>query len=123
MNDILDAAWDRNTRIENFAAELTSAVFPVVLRYGRKDQWLKLQLGLWRALADTAMGWVRHKPPAGSGDDLETWREALLVSLTESAFYVALKYGVKGSLLELKLCLYRAVRLVTRRHGRVRQSE
>jgi hypothetical protein len=44
------------------------------------------------------------------------------VDLTASAFYIALKNGIKGSLLELELCLYRAVRVVIRRRSRVRES-
>ena len=46
-----------------------------------------------------------------------TWREGLVVQLTESAFYVAVKHGIKGSLLEVELCLYRVFRLAIRRVG------
>ena len=116
MNDIPDTTRDRDTRLENFAAELTSAVYPLVLRRGLKDSWIKVELGLWRALAETVKRWARQRPPAGSADEFEAWREGLLVDLTESAFYVALKNGIKGSLLEVELGLYRAFRLVIRRH-------
>jgi hypothetical protein len=34
-------------------------------------------------------------------DELEVWREGLLVDLAESAFCIALKNGIKGSLLEV----------------------
>jgi hypothetical protein len=119
MNDILDAAWDRNTRIENFAAELTSAVYPVVLRYGRQDQWLKLELGLWRALADTAKGWVQQMPSAASVDDLETWREGLLGALTGNVLCVALDHGIKGSVRDVEIRLHRAFHQFIRRSSRV----
>jgi hypothetical protein len=45
------------------------------------------------------------------------------LELTESAFHVALVNGIKGSLLEVELCLYRVIRLVMRRHTRVREPQ
>ena len=118
MNDISDAALDQDTRVENFAAELTSAVYPVVLRHGRKDQWLKLELGLWKALADTAMGWVRHMPPAASADDLETWREGLLGALTGHVLSVALDHGIRGCVRDVETRLHRAFHQFIRRSSR-----
>ena len=123
MSDNHRTACDRDRRIENFAAELTCAVYPLVLRRGLKDSWLKVELGLWRALAETVRKWARQQPAAVPSDEFEAWREGLVVDLTESAFSIALKNGIKGSLLDLELALYRAVRLVTRRYSRVRQSE
>jgi hypothetical protein len=123
MNYIPDAKRDRDTRLENFTAELTSAVYPVLHALGPKHGWLKLELGLWNELTETTMRWVRHRPRPVSADDFETWREGLVVDLTESAFHTALNNGIKGSLLDLGLVLYRAVRLVTRRYSRVKQSE
>jgi hypothetical protein len=123
MIDNPRTAWDRDTRIENFAAELTRAVYPLVLRRGLKGSWLKAELGLWRALAETVRKWAPQQPGAGSADEQAAWREGLLVDLTESAFHVALKNGINGPLLDVELCLYRAVRLVIRRYSRGRQSE
>ena len=123
MNDIPDTARDRDIRLENFAAQLTRAVYPLVLRRGLKDSWIGMELGLWRALAEALQYWDRQRPSAESAAELEAWQGGLLVHLTESAFYIALKNGVKGPLLDLELCLYRAVRLVTRRYSRVRQSQ
>jgi hypothetical protein len=108
-------AW--GTGIDNFAAEVTRAVYPLVLRRGLKNSWLKVELGLWRALAETVKSWLRSRPPAPSPQELQAWREGLLVELTESAFHIALKNGIRGSLLELEVCLYQAVRLVTQRHS------
>jgi hypothetical protein len=119
MSDNHHTAWDRDTRIENFAAELTRAVYPLVLRRGLKGSWLKVELGLWRALAETAQKWDRQQPAAASSDEFEDWREGIVVDLTDSAFYIALKNGIKGPLIELALGLYRAVRLVIRRRSRV----
>jgi hypothetical protein len=123
MSDNHRTACDRDTRIENFAAELTRAVYPIVLRRGLKDSWLKVELGLWRALAVTIKKWVRKKPPAAASDEFEAWGEGLVVDLTESAFDIALNNGIKRSRFDLELGLYRAVRRVTRRYSRVRQSE
>jgi hypothetical protein len=44
---------DREVNLDDLAAELTNAAYPVVLRHGAGDKWLDLELGLWRALADT----------------------------------------------------------------------
>jgi hypothetical protein len=46
-------ANDREVDLENLAAELTNAAYPVVLRHGARDKWLDLELDLWKALTDT----------------------------------------------------------------------
>ena len=115
MNDNNGVACTRDTLLENFAAELTSAAYPLTLRHGMRGSWIKVELGLWRALAETVKKWARERPSAAPSDEFKAWREGLLVDLTESAFYVAVKHGIKGSLLEVELCLYRAFRLVIRR--------
>jgi len=117
MNDVSDPVRNRHIRLENLAAELTRAVYRVVLRRGLKDSWLKVELGLWRALAETVKKWAREWPPAGSSDEFEVCRERFLMNLTENAFGIAVKHGIKGSLLEVELCLYRALRLVMGREA------
>jgi hypothetical protein len=77
-----------------------------------------MELALWRALAETVKKRARERPPVGPPDELMAWREGLLVDLTESAFYVAVRHGIKGSLLEVELGLYQAFRsVVSRRFG------
>jgi len=49
----LAPANDREAFMENLAAELTNAVYPVVLRHGIGIEWLDLQLDLWKALSET----------------------------------------------------------------------
>ena len=120
MSDIPDPARDRDTRLENLAAELTSAAYPLALRRGLKGSWIKMELGLWRALAETIRKWARQRPPAASPEEFAAWRDGLLVALTETAFYVALNNGVQGLPLEVELTLYRALRLVIRRRYPVR---
>jgi hypothetical protein len=38
--------------LEAFAAELTAAAYSVALRHGVVDDWLDLELDLWRVLND-----------------------------------------------------------------------
>jgi hypothetical protein len=115
VSDNHGATCTQDSLFENFAAELTSAAYPLALRQGMRGSWITVELGLWRALADTVKKWAQERPPAGPPDEFKAWRDGLLVDLTESAFYVAVKHGIKGSLLEVELCLYRAFRLVIRR--------
>jgi hypothetical protein len=117
MNDNPGAACDRDTLLENFAAELTRAVYPITLRHGTRCSWLKMELSLWRALAETVKKWAREWPPAGPSHELEVWQEGLLVDLTEGAFSITLQHGARGPLLEVKWGLYRALRSVLRRAG------
>ena len=115
MSDNQGAAYNRNGLLENLAAELTSAAYPLALRHGIKGSWIKVELGLWKALAETVKQKAQEWPLAWPPDEFKAWREGLLVELTESAFYIAVKHGIKGSLLEVELGLYRAFRLVIRR--------
>jgi hypothetical protein len=118
-DDAHDAARARDLRLENFAAELTRAVYPLVLRRGPKQAWIHVELALWRALAETVEQWASG-PPAESPGEFDAWREGFLEALTERAFSIALDHGIEGPLLELELGLYRAFRLVMRRRGRNR---
>jgi hypothetical protein len=43
--------------LENFAAELTEAAFPVALRHGVGREWLELKLDLWNAMTNTVKNW------------------------------------------------------------------
>jgi hypothetical protein len=52
VTDNHGAPCARDPQIENIAAELTTAVCPLLLRHGLKVSWLDLELGLWRALAE-----------------------------------------------------------------------
>src|SRR5262249_19544082 len=102
VSDNHRSAWDRDTRTEDLAAELTRAAYPRGLRRGLRGRWLEVELGLWRALAQTVEKWARKPPPAPDPDELEAWREGLLVELTVTALAVALKSGIKAPLLKLE---------------------
>jgi hypothetical protein len=62
MLDNHRATCNRDHQLENIAAELTSAVYLVVLRHGMSGSWLELELGLWKTLAETVKR-VGHEPP------------------------------------------------------------
>jgi hypothetical protein len=116
MSDNRGATSDRDSLLENFAGELTSAAYPLLAhRHEIRGSWIKVELGLWRAMAETVKKWAREWPPAGAPDEFEAWREGLLVDLTEEAFHIALQQGIQGFPLEVELGLYRAFRLVIRR--------
>ena len=66
MNDNQRAVSDRDSRLENFAAELTQVAYAVVLRRGVLDKWLDLQLELWEALKETITKWDQEWPQAGA---------------------------------------------------------
>jgi hypothetical protein len=117
MSDNHGADDSRDILLENLAAELTRVAYTIALRKGMEGSWIKVELELWRELAQTVKQWARQWPPAGRPDEFEVWQESLLVDLTESAFYVAVKHGIKGSLFKVELCLYRTFRFVIRRVG------
>jgi hypothetical protein len=117
MSDIHDTTRDPDTRLENFAAELTSAVYPLLLRGGPKSSWIKVELCLWRALAETVRKWARQRPRAALSDESDAWREALLADLTDSAFSIAVANGVEAPFLDLELDLDRAFRLALGRRS------
>jgi hypothetical protein len=60
MSNTPETAWDRDIGLEDLAAELTSAVYPVVLGFGPKELWVKVELGLWRALGQTVKRWTER---------------------------------------------------------------
>jgi hypothetical protein len=56
------ALVDRDDLLDAFAAELTSAAYPIALRYGTGDSWIELELALWQALSETVRKWGRDLP-------------------------------------------------------------
>jgi hypothetical protein len=52
MSDNHGACCNRDTLLENFAAQLASAAYSVALRHGLEDKWLDLELELWEALKE-----------------------------------------------------------------------
>jgi hypothetical protein len=50
-----DSDLEQQRCLDNFAAELTTAVYPVALRHGISGLWVDLELDLWKALVETIM--------------------------------------------------------------------
>lgn len=115
MSDNHEATHNRESLLENFAAELTHAAYRGTHRLGMTGSWLDLELGLGRLLAEKVKQWAWSKPPAEARDELKAWRDGFLVDLTEGAFHISVKNGVKGLPLEVELRLYRAFRSVIKR--------
>ena len=114
-----EAVYAAMFRQDELAAELTNAVYPLVLANGPRASWVTVELGLWNVLSETVKRWVRLRAAAASVDDLTAWQEGFLVDLTQSAYQAAIKNGISRPLDELKLSLCRAFRRVTRRHSAV----
>ena len=105
-------ATDRDIRAEDFAAELTNAAYPLVLRRRLEDSWLKVELGIWRALAETVKRWAAKQQLATAAGEREAWREGLLRALTASAFSIARSHGINGPPPEVESGLDQAFRHV-----------
>ena len=70
-------------RAENLAAELTNAVYPLLLRRGLKDSWLKTELIVWKRLTRTIKRWIRDRPPRTPPHELDALRERLFAGDSE----------------------------------------
>jgi hypothetical protein len=64
MNDNRAVVANTDHAWETFAAELTAAAYPIALRHGVGDQWLDLELDLWRVLTETVKKWEPNFPRA-----------------------------------------------------------
>ena len=69
------ATFNRDTLLENFAAELTNAAYPIALRHGMRGSWIDLELGLWRVLAETVKRWGQESPSGSEADFVCDWVE------------------------------------------------
>jgi hypothetical protein len=64
MSDNHGVTCSPDTRLESFAAELTSAAYRVALRHGTRGTWLGLELELWRVLTEVVKKWGLESPPS-----------------------------------------------------------
>jgi hypothetical protein len=53
---------ERDLALEDFAAALTEALYPVVLRQRPKCSWLDLELNLWKVLGQTIQAMADANP-------------------------------------------------------------
>jgi hypothetical protein len=122
MSDNQHTTRGQDAHLGNFAAELTSAAYRLVLRQGFDGSWLQVELALWEALTEAVATWARRRPPALPSDEFAAWRAGLLADLIDRTLAVALENGVEGSILTLELDLERVFRRVLggRSHDRDR---
>ena len=66
MNVDQAAACHWDAFLENLAAELTDAAYPVVLQHGVGEKWLDLELDLWKAMTESVRNLPREKFQAAS---------------------------------------------------------
>ena len=104
--------WDNFQH--DLAAALTDAAYPIALSHKIGDEWLDLELDLWKALSEAVLKWERQVPRTGSSDDFQAWREGLLVELTEVAVHVSARHEMRWPMAEIELDFYQAFRLVLR---------
>jgi hypothetical protein len=104
--------WDNFNH--SLAAELTDAAYPVALRHKVGDEWLDLELDLWKVLSETVRKWERQVPRTDSPDEFQDWREGLLVELTERTLHVAARHGMIAPLSEVEFDFYQVFHLVLR---------
>ncbi len=93
----------RNAFHDEWAAELTMAAYLVALRYCAANQWLDLQLELWRALSATVA-------EGGGANRLVFRAEEIVAEFAQVAYQIALPYGRRQSFLDLELELYQTLR-------------
>ena len=65
MDSSNSAIASRDTFLEDFGAELTEAAYPVMLRHGAVDDWLDMELELWKVMKDSVKKWDQEWPSAG----------------------------------------------------------
>jgi hypothetical protein len=65
MNANAPIGGDEDAALEDFAAKLAEAAYPVVLRHGGAGNWLALELELWHAMRKTVVKWAQDWPQAG----------------------------------------------------------
>jgi hypothetical protein len=51
--------------MEEFAAELTEAAYPVLMRSAPVKNWLDMELELWRTMRQKVGQWAQDWPQAG----------------------------------------------------------
>jgi hypothetical protein len=109
------AVRNRDRLPENFAAELTSSIYPLLLGGGPEDSWLSVQLSLWREIDATVKKWIRVRPPDLLAWQSERWQANFLADVANAAMFVALAYGYDRSESDLKSRIDRTLRRAFRR--------
>jgi hypothetical protein len=64
---------DSDGRLEDLVAELTVAAYAVALRHGLGDNWLDLELTLWKTLKETVQKRGQESPPGSEMAFASEW--------------------------------------------------
>lgn len=114
-----DTAVDGDCQLEDLAAALTLAAYPLLLRCGLTASWVRVQLALWQAMRGAVNEWGRKRPAPGSVEQFRAWRAAFVADLTFRTLSVARQGGINGSMSGLATALPQTCRLALRRHDEV----
>jgi hypothetical protein len=93
---------------ESFAAELTSAAYPVFLENGLAGSWVEFELRLWKVLAETVETWRRAFPRREVPEAYNSWRSGLIAQLTDWTMFVAREQHAREPLRQLRPGLFDA---------------
>lgn len=86
--------------LDELAADLADAAFPVAVRYGMKGSTVDGELDLWRAVRQ-----VVRRQHCGTGAS----EDELVAEWTATVYETALRRGFTGPFLDLELALWRAL--------------
>ena len=103
-------------------AELTGAVYRFLLRYGLKGSWVRVEMALWRGLADVTDQWARERPSPLCAGQSRAWRAGFVADLKAGALSIARQGGIDGPEPGPESGLSRACRHALRQHSRVRPA-
>jgi hypothetical protein len=51
---------NRRPDLDEFVADLTEAAYPIALRQQKGENWLDLQMSLWKVMAQTVKKWEQR---------------------------------------------------------------
>jgi hypothetical protein len=89
------------------ATRLTIAAYPTAVRYWLGHVWSDLGIDVWKALNERLHHFTVACGGSGWPGNFAVQRECLLAELTDAAYRTFLRYGARGSFLELELGLYK----------------
>ena len=91
---------------EELLGDLTDAAFEVASRHGVKGPSVDQEVELWNALG----GVVLKRCNQSAAGRVRSRSVDLPAELTDAAYQVALEHGFRGSFLDLRLDLWKALR-------------
>jgi hypothetical protein len=108
MSDNATAVNARPAVLKVLAAILRRVAYVIAVLHGIKTPWTDLRTALYTVLDDRVKHLEIELARLGWPGNCEASRELLSAELTDVAYRVILRHGVRGSFLELELGLYHA---------------